>query len=129
VPFPIKRRDAMPSFEGTWTIQEHRVRGNPIIVKDGASTQISIYIVMLNYHVKIPRLAGKSLEFEVPLIDHPLSHKSIEPPSSYGVRLVFDDAFNPTKIVAGPLGSVIERWLIHPSKQPEDMGTITGTRG
>ncbi|MFL6261530.1 MAG: hypothetical protein ACJ76Y_17690 [Thermoanaerobaculia bacterium] len=114
-----------------WTIQEHKIKNGPIIVNPGGSAQITITVVGTLYHVELRLLNGTLMTFDEPLIGLTLSHTWQDVPSnsSYGLRLVFDDAVNPTQIVAGPLGSVIERWLLHPSKQPEDMGTITGTKG
>jgi hypothetical protein len=121
----------MAGFEGTWECWEHQVKGNLTI---GSDFDIEIKLNGSQYEVtKIPPLPGLSLPFPVVAKDQALSKTWTDGVSQYGVRLVFDNAVNPTQILQGPLCSVIERWSHKKHKrrihQPDDMGTITGTKG
>jgi hypothetical protein len=122
----------MADFEGIWDVEEHTFHGNPIL--QDRPVQITIVknaIDPTQYDVTIPLQGGKSEVFtESPYatpMGQTISHTWNEPGEGrYGVRLVFNHAVNPAQIVEGPLLSVIERWGL--KDQPDDMGTITGTR-
>jgi hypothetical protein len=123
----------MAGFEGTWNIEEHRVRGNRITEGPPASITIakighSLYRVTIAFtahnpdrywvFTKAPEADGKTFYHA-----EDLSH------FGYEVRLAFDNATNPQKLLEGVGGSEIQRWPLPRVRQPEDMGTITGTRG
>jgi hypothetical protein len=116
----------MAGFEGTWNITEYTVLGSKLI--GGNPPRIAIARVGAQYRVTILLLAGGSLVFDASPNDRTLSYTLDPDVDRFGVRLVFDSAADPQNIVHGPLGSVIERW-ISTNFQPNDMGTITGTRG
>jgi DNA-directed RNA polymerase subunit L len=121
----------MAGFEGTWIIQEHKVWNGPIIVDEGASEEINIDKTKDgSYTVHIPLRNGNPLDVELTHEnDRTLSYKGYhDDDHHYYVRLLFDSDTNPQAIIEEAGGSVIERWRT-PAAQPDDMGTITGTKG
>jgi len=123
----------MAGFEGTWIIQEHKVWNGPIIVDEGASEEINIHRTGDGpYKVHIP-LKNRRDPLDVELIhenDRTLFYRGDHDGYHYYVRLMFDSAANPQAIIDEAGGSEIQRKRRPPSvKQPDDMGTITGTRG
>jgi hypothetical protein len=132
VPASNKQEDAMAGFAGTWNIEEHWVNGHRITEGPPATIAIakigdSLYQVTIVFSAKNPDrywVFKKAPEADGKTFYHieELSN------SGYEVRLVFDSATNPQKILEGAGRSEIQRWRLH-VKQPEDMGTITGTKG
>jgi len=123
----------MAGFEGTWNIEEHLVKGHRITEDHPAKIAIAkiqdpLYRVTIvftdnnpdRYWVfdKAPEADGKTFY-----------HIEKLSKSEYVVRLVFDSDTNPQAILEEAGGSEIQRWPGHPVAQPEDMGTITGTKG
>jgi hypothetical protein len=117
----------MAGFEGPWNITETPIIGSKLIW--GNPPQITIERAGAQYRVKIPLQSGGWLDFVVTQNDRALSGPIGLGTNDYGVRLVFDSLTDPQNIVHGPLGSVIELWISGNFFQPNDMGTITGTRG
>lgn len=119
----------MEDFVGTWDVEEKTFHGNRTL-KD-RPVQIKIVKNGTQYDVKIPLRGSKPVVFtESPYITPngpTISHTWTSSKGEYEVRLVFNHKVNPAQIVERPGGSMIARWRPH-VEQPDDMGTITGTR-
>jgi hypothetical protein len=123
----------MAGFEGTWNIKENLVKGHRIT--EGPPAKITIAKIQDSlYRVTIVFTANNPDRYWVfdkaPEADgKTFYHTEKLSKSKYEVRLVFDSPTNPQAILEGPGGSEIQRWPGHPVVQPDDMGTITGTKG
>jgi hypothetical protein len=124
MPFPNRKEDAMEDFVGTWDVEEHTFQGKRTL-KD-LPVQITIVKNGNQYDVTVPLQGGKSENFTASPNGQTIYHTWPVGNKDYEVRLVFNHKANPAKIVDGIGGSMIALWK-H-VKQPDDMGTITGTR-
>jgi hypothetical protein len=134
VPIFNQWRDVMAGFEGTWNIEEHWVTGKRIT--EGPPAQIAIAKIRDSlYRVTIVFTANNPDRYWVfdkapEANGNTLFHTEKLSKSTYEVRLLFDSSTNPQKILEGAGGSEIKRWNDPPvPPQPDDMGTITGTKG
>src|SRR5215217_1254238 len=116
----------MEDFVGTWDVEEKTFHGHRILKNRPVVITIVKNAIPNKYDVKIPLQRGELFFTKAPN-GQTISHISTLGKKSYEVRLVFDHNANPAQIVGELGGSMILRWSHN--LQPDDVGTITGTRG
>ena len=121
---------------GSWSYQEDPIAEgmNEILDSDEAKriTIVKGANCPNSFDVTVPLKSDDPMELMClpPILDGlgRLTLSGIDTTKGIGIRLVFDLSVNPPEIFHGLLGSTVERWS-GPLPQPNDMGTITGTKG